>query len=250
MKILVLGGIAESKRITQQLIERGHEVIYSIVGLVRQPDLRCELHIGGFSSQDKTGAEGLGSYCLEHKIDLLLDATHPYAVRISANAVVAAKKSQIDCWRYTRPGWGTADYLSWHDFDNWDDLIPQIGDFQHPFFSTGASILEQLDRRPAHQQWIVRSARKLPDIDGIITINKIGPFNYEDELSLMRQYNVDVLISKNSGGLRLAGKLDAAHSLGIPVFVQRRPALARPDKCFERIEDLLAEIPEINTREK
>ena len=53
MNILVLGGIAESKRITQQLIERGHEVIYSIVGLVRQPDLRCELHIGGFSSRTR-----------------------------------------------------------------------------------------------------------------------------------------------------------------------------------------------------
>jgi len=149
-----------------------------------------------------------------------------------------------------RPAWDTAGYKSWYDFDDWDDLIPQIGDFQHPFFTTGASILEQLDRRPDHQQWIVRSARELPDIDGITTINAIGPFNYEDELSLMRQYNVDVLISKNSGCRRLAHKLDAAHNLGIPVFVQRRPALAKPDKCFEQIEDLLAEIPEINAREE
>jgi len=250
MKILVLGGIAESKRLAQQLIERGQEVIYSIVGLVRQPDLRCELRTGGFSSEDQTGAEGLGSYCQKNKIDLLLDATHPYAAVISANAVVAAKKAQIDCWRYTRPGWDAASYKNWHDFDDWDDLIPQIGDFRHPFFTTGASILEQLDRRPEHQQWVIRSARKLPDIDGIITINAIGPFNYEDELSLMRQYNVDVLISKNSGGLRLAGKLDAARSLGLPVFVQRRPALAKPGKCFEQIEDLLVEIPEINAREK
>ncbi len=250
MNILVLGGIAESKRITHQLIERGHEVTYSIVGLVRQPDLRCALHIGGFSSQDKTGAEGLGSYCLEHKIDLLLDATHPYAVGISANAVVAAKNAHIDCWRYTRPGWDATGYKNWHDFDHWDDLFPQISDFQHPFFTTGASILEQLDRRPARQQWIIRCARELPAIDGIITINAIGPFNYEDELSLMRQYNVDVLISKNSGYPRLADKLDAARSLGIPVFVQRRPALVKPDKNFEQIEGLLAEIPEIDSREK
>jgi len=249
MKILLLGGIAESKRMAQQLIERGHEVIYSIVGLVRQPDLRCELHIGGFSSENKTGADGLRSYCQKNKIDLLLDATHPYAVRISANAVVAAKNARIDCWRYTRPGWDVDGNKDWYDFADWDDLIPRISEFQHPFFTTGASVLEQLDRRPDHQQWIVRSARELPDIDGIITINAIGPFNYEDELSLMRQYNVDVLISKNSGGLRLADKLDAARSLGIPVFVQRRPALAKPDKCFDEVEDLLAEVPEINTCE-
>jgi len=250
MKILVLGGIAESKRLTQQLIELGHEVVYSIVGLVRHPELRCELHIGGFSSQDRTGTEGLGCYCRKHKIDLLLDATHPYAVSISAHAVVAAKKAHIDCWRYTRPGWDAASYKNWHDFDDWDDLFPQISNFQHPFFTTGASILEKLDRRLDHQQWIIRCARELPGINGVITIKAIGPFSYEDELSLMRQYNVDVLISKNSGGLRLADKLAAACSLGIPVFVQRRPALAKPDKCFDQIEDLLAEIPEINAREK
>ena len=250
MKILLLGGIAESKCIAQQLIERGHEVIYSIVGLVRQPDLSCELHIGGFSSQGMTGAEGLGNYCLKRNIDLLLDATHPYAVRISANAVVAAKNSRIDCWRYTRPAWEAASYKNWHDFHDWDDLIPRIRDFLHPFFTTGASILEQLDRRPARQQWLVRCARKLPDIDGIVAVSAIGPFRYEDELSLMRQYNVDVLISKNSGCRSLAGKLDAASSLGIPVFVQRRPLLAEPNKCFDRIEGLLAEIPEINAREK
>ena len=249
MKILVLGGIAESKLITQQLLERGHEVIYSIAGLVRQPDLPCELRTGGFSSQDKTGAEGLGSYCKKHKVELLLDTTHPYAVGISANAMLAAESAHIGCWRYTRPGWDAASYKNWYDFSGWDDLIPQIKDFQHPFFTIGASVLEQLDRRLDHQQWIVRSARKLPDIDGIITINAIGPFYYEDELSLMRQNNVDVLISKNSGCPHLAGKLDAARSLGIPVFVQQRPPLARPHKCFDEVEALLAEISEFNPSE-
>ena len=84
-------------------------------------------------------------------------------------------------------------------------------------------------------------------MDGLVELKAIGPFNYEDELALMRQYNVDVLISKNSGGHRLADKLRAADDLNIPVFMQRRPELAAANQCFDRVKGLLAEIAKINT---
>jgi precorrin-6A/cobalt-precorrin-6A reductase len=246
MKILLLGGIAESKIIAQRLIEQGHSLIYSIVGLVRQPDLKCEYHIGGFSSEHQTGAEGLASYCRDHEIKLLLDITHPCAAGISANAVMAAQTTGLDCMRYTRPGWRPDNYENWHDYSDWVDLIPKINGYSRPFFTLGASIVEHLYRRPQHQCWILRSAREIPGDEGIITINAIGPFDYEDELLLMQQYNVDVLISKNSGSNQLAAKLDVALSLDIPVYVQRRPTLAHLDKCFDRVDRLLAEIVILN----
>ena len=247
MKILVLGGIAESKVIARQLIDQGHEVIYSIVGLVRQPDIDCEVHLGGFSNPQQTGAEGLGSYCKQRAIDLLVDATHPYAQTISANAIAAAELAGIECWRYLRPGWQANYGENWHDFKGWDELIPRIVEFAYPLFTTGASIVAQLDQRPPGQQWIIRSATEIPDLDGLVAIEAIGPFTYEDELALMRQYNVDVLISKNSGGHRLADKLRAADDLNIPVFMQRRPELAIANQSFDRIKGLLADIAKINT---
>lgn len=242
MKILILGGIAESKQLVLQLIDDNHQVIYSIAGLVRTPELPCEIHVGGFSSGETSGSRGLANYCKNHKIELLIDATHPYAEEISSNAVNAAKLAKIDCWRYCRPGWDKLKYSNWHDYDQWSDLAPQIKNFKRPFFTIGASILCHSGQRPQHQQWIMRSARILDEVEGIIQINAIGPFYYQDEITLMQQYKIDALISKDSGCSRVAEKLDAALTLNIPVFVQRRPTLAAADKSFDQIDELIAAI--------
>ena len=110
MKILILGGIAESRELALALIEAGHQVIYSIAGLVRQPDLPCPVHSGGFSDDQLDGVQGLTGYCRINRIDLLIDSTHPYAVNISANAVAAAADAAIPCWRFDRPGWNRDDH--------------------------------------------------------------------------------------------------------------------------------------------
>jgi len=242
MKILVLGGIAESKQLAIQLIDHQHTVIYSIVGLVRIPELPCEIHIGGFSHEGSNGSQGLASYCQSHSVDLLIDATHPYAVDISANAMTAAKITDIPCWRYSRPGWDESKYPNWHHYDEWADLAPQIEHYQKPFFTIGASILHYYDQRLEHQQWVMRCAKQQVDINGITQIHAIGPFYYEDELALMRQHKVDALISKDSGCSRVAEKLDAALTLNIPVYVQRRPKLAQAEKTFNQIDDLVNSI--------
>lgn len=239
MKILILGGIAESKQLAKQLIDHQHTVIYSIVGLVRTPELACEIHIGGFSSDGTNGSQGLSDYCQLHDIDLLIDATHPYAVDISVNAVTAAKMVEVPCWRYSRPGWDESKYPNWHHYDQWADLAPQIESYRRPFFTIGASILQHSDQRPEHQQWVMRSATKLKSIEGITQIHAIGPFYYEDELTLMQQHKIDALISKDSGCSRVAEKLDAALTLNIPVYVQRRPELAQADQSFDHIDDLV-----------
>jgi precorrin-6A/cobalt-precorrin-6A reductase len=247
VNILILGGISESKQLAQQLIDFNHQVIYSIVGLVRTPDLACKIHIGGFSNADTNGSQGLANYCQIHKVELLIDATHPYAVEISSNAANAAKLANIPCWRYCRPGWDESKYPNWHHYDQWADLAPQIEKYEKPFFTIGASILEQSKQRPQHQQWVMRSARKLDEVEGITQINAIGPFYYQDELTLMQQYKVDALISKDSGCSRVAEKLDAALTLNIPVYVQRRPTLVSADQNFDQIETLVATIE--NNRE-
>ncbi|MFT5598691.1 MAG: precorrin-6A/cobalt-precorrin-6A reductase, partial [Chitinophagales bacterium] len=177
--------------------------------------------------------------CQAHSVDLLIDATHPYAVEMSANAVTAAKIVDIPCWRYSRPGWDQSKYPNWHQYDQWADLAPQIERYQKPFFTIGASILQYSDQRPQHQQWVMRSAKQQAEVKGIIQIHAIGPFYYADELALMQQHKVDALISKDSGCSRVAQKLDAALTLNIPVYVQLRPELAQADQSFKLIDDLV-----------
>ena len=242
MKILILGGIAESKELALALIAAGHRVIYSIAGLVRQPDLPCPVHSGGFSTGHEDGVRGLAGYCRAQRIDLLIDATHPYAVNISANAVAVAADATIPCWRFDRPGWNRDQHPRWHDYRQWQDLLPQINHFRRPFFSVGASVLRFSNQRPSHQQWVVRSARPCDPVEGIILINAIGPFDLAAELELLRQYRVDALISKNSGCSRVAAKLEAANTLGLPIYVQERPELPAADRCFSEIASLVAAV--------
>lgn len=246
MKILILGGVAEAKVLASKLIDQGHIVIYSLVGLVRLPDMPCEIHVGGFSRAGKCGAQGLAEYCTHRHIELLLDATHPYAVEISANAAQAAEQAAIPCWRLNRRGWNSADYPNWHDYNDWVDLFPQIIGYHRPFFSIGVSALKFAEQsaplNQQAQQWIVRSARPFPETEGIIQIIAVGPFNYEDERALMLAHRVDALISKNSGCSRVSRKLDAARDLDIPVFVQARPALVEVDKSFDDIDTVVATV--------
>ena len=240
MNILILGGIAESKELALALIENRHNVIYSIAGLVRQPNLPCFVHSGGFSTDELTGELGLAKYCKDNLIELLIDATHPYAVDISSNATLAAQYIKIPCWRFDRPGWSPKDYPNWHDYDNFTDLKTMIEPYFRPFFSIGKSALNFYDQRPDHQQWIIRSAKPFENLPDIIQINAIGPFDLESEIQLMTEFQVDSLISKNSGCTRVMAKMQAAAELDIPVFVQTRPELAEVSHSFGEIESLIA----------
>ncbi|MCY3768266.1 MAG: precorrin-6A/cobalt-precorrin-6A reductase [Gammaproteobacteria bacterium] len=245
MNILVLGGIAESKALAGALVRAGHIVVYSIAGLVRQPDLPCEIHSGGFSREGRDGILGLADYCREKAIALLIDSTHPYAEGISAHAVAAAHHAGISCWRFNRPGWDRKNHPNWEDYLNWQDLLPKIEPYHRPFFTIGRSALGFADQRARHQIWMVRSAKPFADVDGVTQINAIGPFSLEEELALMHKHRIDALISKNSGCTRVSAKLEASRQLGIPVFVQVRPGLVPAARSFDSIDSLMDAIPTV-----
>src|SRR6218665_2043790 len=97
-KVLLLGGVTEALALARQM-QLGD--IYSLAGLGRVPeDLPCQVRVGGFG-----GAEGMARFIAEHKVQLVIDATHPYAAQISANAARAAQLAGVPCWALRRPGW-------------------------------------------------------------------------------------------------------------------------------------------------
>ena len=246
-KILLLGGTAESRELAEQLIAKGINVVYSIAGLVRQPDLECEIHSGGFSSAETDGAQGMADFCREQDISLVVDATHPYAKEISENAATASQMADIPCWRLDRPGWQSDDYPDWQDYDSLEDLVPCLRQFKTPFLSIGQSALKVAHLRPDHQTWIVRSARPFQDLEGVIQIIAIGPFSLEEERTLMETHGGDVLVAKNSGGTRVAAKMKAAVELGIPVFVQRRPDLPAADRTLSSVDEMIDAIETVSS---
>ena len=227
MKILLLGGTGDAIRLARKLSVSNIQLTYSIAGLVRKPNLDCELRVGGFSSTHCSGSDGLQSYLGVNNIDLLIDATHPYAFKISYNAVAAAHRAGIPVWRYNRAAWSSQQIGDAVEFQEFCELEEYLSAYRMPFFTIGGSFLSSEMSVAEGQQWLVRAARKISVPEHVTLIQSIGPFSYSSELQLMRQHSVDALITKDSGGDD--AKLEAAKILKIPVFIQVRPDLPFAD---------------------
>jgi len=234
VKLLLLGGTADARQLAQGLQQRGVEVIYSIAGLVRQPRLDCRVLSGGFSARG-----GLQQFVAQAAIGAILDATHPYAQRMSATALAVARAQGIPLWRYQRPPWQAQAGDDWHSFDHWPELAPLLCGKRAVFFTAGQLTQAFVEKLQAHcaaggQRQVLRTAIQ-PEIElpkSMTWIEDIGPFDIDAERDLFERFRVDALVSKNSGGAATAAKLEVARERGVPVFLLRRPLLAAADVEF------------------
>ena len=232
-RILLLGGVTEALAIARTL---GPEHIYSLAGVGRVPtDLTCQVRVGGYG-----GAEGLAQFIRAEGIDLLFDATHPYAAQISHNAAIAAQLAGIPCWALRRPAWQTQAGDDWREVEDWAGLIEALKPFRRPLFTLGREPLQHLDEIPLEQFWTLRALETCPGNDRCEVIGARGPFHIEEERALFQRRKIDVLISKNSGSVATEPKLEVARELGIPVLILKRPALPDVNRAFDSPADLAA----------
>mgnify|MGYP006172729805 CR=1 FL=1 len=232
-RLLLLGGVTEALAIARTL---GPTHIYSLAGIGRVPDdLTCQVRVGGYG-----GAEGLAQFIADEGIDLLLDATHPYAAQISHNAARAAQISGIACWALRRPAWQPQAGDDWREVSDWVELIQALKPFRRPLFTLGREPLQHLEEIPPEQFWTLRALDSYPGNDRCEVIAARGPFALADEHALFARRQIDVLVSKNSGSVATEPKLEVARELGIPVLVLKRPLLPTVDREFAQVDTLLA----------
>ena len=242
MCLLILGGTAEAKTLAKQLYaplaEQQIDIIYSVAGLVRQPELPCSVLSGGFSQYG-----GLEECIKQHAVAAILDVTHPFAQKMSATAARAAKHCGIAYWAYQRPQWQAQSGDDWHMFKHWPDVLAALAEKKSVMLSAGQMQAEQVQylTRYREQKQLLRTAVELPFSlpEQMTYIKAIGPFALADELALMQAQGVDVLVSKMSGGAATEAKLLAARALGIPVYFLQRPEAVSADKVFTTIESCI-----------
>ena len=232
-RILLLGGITEALVIARTL---GPAHVYSLAGVGRVPnDLNCQVRVGGYG-----GASGLAAYIRSEGVDLLIDATHPYAAQISRNAVLAAQCADIDCWALRRPAWIAQPGDDWREVVDWAALIEALRPFERPLFTLGREPLTHLQEIPDHQFWTLRALDVYPGNPRCEIIGARGPFVLEDERNLFSRRQIDVLVSKNSGSTATEPKLQVARERGVPVLILGRPALPPANREFHTVAALLA----------
>jgi precorrin-6A/cobalt-precorrin-6A reductase len=237
-RILILGGTAEARRLAERLVERVDvEVTVSLAGRTAAPAAHAvPVRVGGFG-----GAEGLGQYLIAERVDALVDATHPYAAIISANAADAAAATRVPLLALRRPPWVALSGDRWIEVADAAAAVHALGEEpRRVFLALGKGEIRSFARAPQHY-YLVRSVGPVDPplaLPHASYVTGRGPFTEADDRALLAAHVIDLVVAKNSGGTATYGKIAAARALGLPVILLRRPAL--PDvPAVETIEEAL-----------
>ncbi|MEQ8667118.1 MAG: cobalt-precorrin-6A reductase [Rhodospirillales bacterium] len=230
-RLLILGGTTEARQLAERTVARWGDdltVTTSLAGRTRDAMLPAgEVRSGGFG-----GTAGLAAYLTDEAVDLVVDATHPFAAEISAHAADAAAAANVPRLLLVRPPWTLPEGLEVH-------RTPDIEGAAFALAALGASTvlvtighrglegLKRLDARLVVRQIETHEA-PLP-LDNAVRIVDRPPYTLAGELALMRGHGVDAVLTKESGGAATAAKLQAAADLGIPVVMIERPPLPPGD---------------------
>lgn len=245
-KILILGGTTEARELAKRLAAApGYQITLSLAGRTAHPAAQpVPLRVGGFG-----GAEGLAVHLRAEGIDLLVDATHPFAARISTNAAEAAQGTEVPLLALRRPGWTRGEGDRWTEVDTVAEAVAALGARARRVLVTlGRQELAPLKAFP-HHFYLIRSVDPVDpplDLPDAAYLLARGPFAEEEERGLLLDHHIDAILSKNSGGTATHGKIAAARALGIEIVMIRRPA--KPDAAtVATVEEAVARIAHLAT---
>jgi precorrin-6A/cobalt-precorrin-6A reductase len=236
LKVLVLGGTNEARRLADRLAgDERFYVLLSFAGRTENLVLPAtEYRVGGFG-----GAVGLAAFLEREDFDALVDATHPFAAQISANAVEAARTLELPMVRLERPRWEAQ--LGDHFVSVFDMVAAARALGAEPrrvFLTIGQTEVSAFETAPQHDYLIRAINRFEPGLPRARLILERGPFELDAELALLERERIDVIVSKNSGTDATYAKILAARRLGLPVVMVDRPPL--PDAPLARTLDEIA----------
>lgn len=203
---------------------------------------------GGFG-----GSDGLAAFLRANDFHLMIDATHPFAARISQNAAIAAGMTGTAFFTLRRPQWERQSGDRWISVGSVTDAVKTVGDSpKRVFLAIGRQEAFHFEMAPQHH-YLIRSVDPvmpplaLPDARYLLAT---GPFAEEAERKLLKDHRIDIIVAKNSGGSATYGKIAAAQTLGITVAMVERhqPAdirtVASVDEALELVDQLLS--PDMN----
>jgi precorrin-6A/cobalt-precorrin-6A reductase len=224
LRVLILGGTSEAASLAGLVApDPRFDAVISFAGTTREPTAApIPMRVGGFG-----GASGLADYLQTGHFEGIVDATHPFAIRIKQNAAIAAAKAGIARLVVHRAEWTPEDGDRWTVVPDIQQAAAVLGPVPRRVLLTiGRRDLGPFAAHPWHR-YVVRSV-ETSDVSalpaGTVTISARGPFTELAECALLVEHGIEVLVTKNSGGSAAAAKLAAARGLGLAVVIVARPA--------------------------
>jgi precorrin-6A/cobalt-precorrin-6A reductase len=239
-RLLILGGTAEAAALARAAAARFGDdlaVTTALAGRTGRPGpIPGQIRIGGFG-----GPSNLAAYLREHRIDRVIDATHPFAVRISAEARQACGMAGVPFLMMLRPPWRRHPLDRWIEVDDMTaaaGIVARIG--LRAFLTIGASEIAAFSAVTG-VRFLVRLVdpprQPLPLRSYEVIVGR-GPFALANERHLIARHAIDVLVCKASGGAATCAKLVAAREFSIPVVMARRPP-PEPGEAVGTVEEAL-----------
>jgi precorrin-6A/cobalt-precorrin-6A reductase len=223
MRVLILGGTTEASALARQLAgDPRFDATFSLAGRTTTPKTQpIATRVGGFG-----GVEGLSQWLRDQATDAVIDATHPYADRISANAVTACAQTGVPLASIVRLPWTQQRGDAWQIASNTEAAAAALGPApRRVFLSLGRLDLHVFVAAPQHH-YIARSVDPPQQValpPDMRFLQARGPFDLAAERRLLTDEKIDVVVSKNSGGSATYPKIEAARDLGLPVVMIARP---------------------------
>lgn len=218
MRILLLGGTMEAKALAERLSRDGVDTLTSLAGRV-SAQYEGKVRIGGFG-----GVAGLVRTITEGAFTVVVDATHPFAARISPNAVSASERAGVPYLRLERPAWMPVAGDDWRSVSDLEEAAAELPAGARAFLAVGAGGVEPFLRRTDVSLTI--RVIKTPDTGAhpcAHVVSARGPFQAVDERILWDRHGIDWLVTKNAGGSATLPKLMVARERGVPVIMVDRP---------------------------
>lgn len=232
-RILILGGTGEAVALVRAIEHwPSIEVITSLAGRTRSPlPIEGRSRRGGFG-----GVAGLVAYLRAEAIDLVIDATHPFAAQMSHQAAQAAADCGLPHLILARPPWQAEPGDRWFSVPSHEAAAAQLDRLgRRCFLTIGRQELAAYAQAQDH--WFLMRMIDPPEPGAVVPPGRVildrGPFSLADERSLLTTEAIDVVVSKNSGGPATYAKIAAARELGLPVVMVDRPALPPADQVAD-----------------
>ena len=244
-RLLILGGTGEARALAEGAAAAypGRlQVVSSLAGrLSRPPVLPGTVRVGGFG-----GSGGLARYLSEESIHMVIDATHPFAQVISANADQACEDAGVPRLALVRAASPRPKGLRWieaRDLDHAAGLL--LSSARRVFLAVGRRGLEAFSHLTG--VWflvrLVESADNPLPLSQCTVVTGRPPDSLEEERRLLSTHVIDAMVIKDSGSGE--AKIAAAQELGVAVVAVRRPppppgeSRATVDEALTWIEDRL-----------
>ena len=239
MRLLILGGTTEASALARAVAGCADlDPILSFAGRTRNPVAPpIPFRTGGFG-----GVDGLKAYLAENAVGAVIDATHPFAAQMSANAARACRDLALPLAMFTRAPWRAVEGDRWTPVADMAEAVRALGETPRRVFLTVGGLQLSAFAAAPRLHYVVRTIEP-PDAFAALPDHRLmlarGPFTIDDEVVLLRDHQIEILVTKNSGGDATAPKLAAARTLGVEVIMVERP---KPEDvpAFETLDAIMA----------